>query len=94
MDSNGLISLKWVELSQWCNLTGDTRDAVHNQVGLFIDTKQIAPPAAGVPITKLLGDQHGLFRNDFDLIPQQTLYILSFSNPLIGKGRLLQALNT
>ena len=29
MDSNGLVSLKWVKLSQWCNLTGDTRDAVH-----------------------------------------------------------------
>lgn len=29
MDSNGLVSLKWIKLNRWCELTGDTRDAVH-----------------------------------------------------------------
>ena len=29
MNSNDLVSLKWVKLKHWCNLTGDTRDAVH-----------------------------------------------------------------
>ena len=39
MESEVSISLKWVKLNRWCNLTGDTRDAVHarRKTGKWID---------------------------------------------------------
>mgnify|MGYP003625770231 CR=1 FL=1 len=29
MNTNELVALKWVKLKHWCNLTGDTGNAVH-----------------------------------------------------------------
>ena len=29
MEAKGVVPLKWVKLNHWCNLTGDTRDAVY-----------------------------------------------------------------
>ena len=28
-DSNELVSLKWIKLNRWCELTGDTPNAAH-----------------------------------------------------------------
>ena len=61
----------------------------NNQVGFFVDAKQINPPPAYVPIAELFRNHHCLVGDDLDLVSQQSLNILPLTDAPVSKGCFL-----